>query len=207
VTGGEWTSGTVRDEQRAAVYHVFGDNSATAKTYDWNSDPQGLKLLGGWYFHVANAAAYLSGVEDGDTVYCGYVSPYNQAELNNFLVDGYPVARLYARVTYDNSVTISLETLPDILENMSETLAGHVTVIKGVVWNEELGQFIYTVYDPGNYGGVHYMTYAELLFNVVATSETNRTLSIWHPTAVVKTDYSNETYLSGIFPEEYVSGQ
>jgi hypothetical protein len=55
--------------------------------------------------------------------------------------------------------------------------------------------------------GVVDLITVELLINVVATCETNRTLSIWHPTAVVKTDYSNETYLSGIFPEEYVSGQ
>ena len=193
-----FTYQTMRDEQRAAVYHVFGDSSATAETYDWTSDPQNLTTKSGIYTNVGDAAAYLSGVEDGDTVYTASLTPYHEQELVNFILDGYPVARLYLWVEYNINVTITLENLPTFLQELDPHANGHVNVIKGVNWDEEQGNYVYTVYDPSNGGEILYMTYSQLMFNVKSSGATQQTMELWHPTVSVLTDYADETFMSDI---------
>lgn len=66
----------IKKEQQDAVYYIFGDDTSAIETYDWNTDSQNLKNMGGIYTDVAKAAAYFVGLVEGDATFSGYPSPY-----------------------------------------------------------------------------------------------------------------------------------
>jgi len=94
------------------------NQSTTAAAYDWSNDDE-LQKLGsrsGIYTNVGDAAAYLVGLTGGRTVYSAYATPYTESTLIQFLLDGYPVARLYGWVTI-NVVTKTEYSSQTFLEN------------------------------------------------------------------------------------------
>ena len=196
---------TILQEQRDAVYHVFGDNSSTAATYDWNSDPQGLVSKAGIYVDVANAAAHLVGAVNGDETFSGYASPYLEEDLHHFLLDGHAIARLYGWVTITWTPPNSISELIDVLGDLDPNSSGHVTVIVAAQWSITEQCYIYTVNDPWNGGSQLQLTYEELLFNVTSLSNNRYEITAWFPTVVTKTDYSYNTLLEDISGVDYSS--
>ncbi len=120
---------TITQEQRNAVYHVFGDNTSTSSTYNWDQDPQGLQSQGGIYYDVAKAAAFLVGEVNGDETFSGYATPYSETNLIHFLLDGHAVARLYGWASVTWTPPTTLDELTTALSNLNPNVSGHVTVI------------------------------------------------------------------------------
>lgn len=199
----------MQKEQRAAVYHVFGASGTTEETYDWENDldeeeGQGLTRKGGIYTDVGNAAAFLTNQVGGDTVYVASLSRYSEEYILQFLIDGYPIARLYYWIDYNGTEELSGEEILNILQNDADVVRhnGHVVVITGATWSEEYNCYLYTVKDPGY--SVTSMSYSELKFSVRETINGTQ-VSFWYPTVTVKTPYSNATELLGVDVVEYPS--
>ena len=192
------------EEQRAAVYHVFGDDTSTSSTYDWNSDPQGLNDVGGTYRSVANAAAYLVGTADGNETFSGYATPYLEDVLLRFLLDGHAVARLCLWATVDWINPSTLEEWAEQLGNFNPNIGGHVTVIVGAEWSDDDQCYYYIVYDPWKRGEKYRYSYNDLCYKTTYENERYKT-SVWYPTVVTKTEYSNKTFLEEIIGFDYSS--
>lgn len=195
---------TIEQEQRDAVYHVFGNSSSSSSTYDWSADPQGLKSKGGVYFDVANAAAFLVGEVNGDETFSGYATPYSEEDLVRFLLDGHAVARLYGWATVTWTPPTTLDELVAALNNLNPNVGGHVTVITGITWSTTEQCYIYTVNDPWSGGSQVQYTYGELLFDAVYSGGQYE-VSFWFPTVVTKTEYSNKTLIENIIGKDYSS--
>lgn len=197
-------SSTIEQEQRLAVYHVFGNSSSNGNNYDWNSDPQNLNSKSGIYSDVANASAFLTGLANGSKVYSGYIAPYEEDILIEFISDGYAVARLYGWTTCNVSMPSSFEDIIDILLTFNPQLGGHVTVISGVCWSSSRNCFLFKVLDPWSGGSIDWLTYSQLLFN--ANNNGNQyDITFWFPTAVTNTYYSDNTFMGTLFSEDYSS--
>ena len=197
-------SSTIEQEQRLAVYHVFGNSSSNGNNYDWNSDPQNLNSKSGIYSDVANASAFLTGLANGSKVYSGYIAPYEEDILIEFISDGYAVARLYGWTTCNVSMPNSFEDIIDILLTFNPQLGGHVTVISGVCWSSSRNCFLFKVLDPWSGGSIDWLTYSQLLFN--ANNNGNQyDITFWFPTAVTNTYYSDNTFMGTLFSEDYSS--
>ena len=192
---------SILEEQRRAVYYVFGDPSATADTYDWVNDPQNLNQKKGIYSDVAKAAAYFSSCKDVHDTYVGYASPYTEDVLLRLILDGNPVVRMYGWARYDFSARPSSSGILNVLENLVPDIGGHVTIICGARWSEPEGCYKYTVLDPQKSRSEEY-TYNELLCNCVQNGS-QYTTSFWFPSVVRKNEYSTETWLQGITAREY----
>ena len=160
---------TILDEQRKAVYHIFGDNTATAETYDWVNDPQELNTQGGVYWDVTNAARYLTELSNGDMTYTDY-GLFSETEILSLLYDGSPVVRVCGY----NKDDILVEN--EISTGSSDLFKGHVTIIVGYEWDETLDSYIYDVYDP-NYGGA---TQYKLTYENLKTQDTDYGTYNWH---------------------------
>ena len=191
-------------EQRLAVYHVFGNSSSNGYSYDWNSDNQNLTTKGGIYSDVANAAAYLTGLAGGSMTYSGSLSPYDEDLLIQFITDGYAVARLYGWGTIRQTVPIISDDLTEILSELDPQIGGHVNVIAGFTWSISNNCYYFKVIDPGNGGSIEWLTYSQLLLNVYSASD-RFYVEFWYPSAVVKTSYSYQTFLEDIFSVDYSS--
>ena len=147
---------TIREEQRKAVYHVFGDNTATAETYNWIEDNQNLNNQGGAYWDVKKAANYLTLLSGGDMEYSQTLLSYSEDEIQSAIYDGHPIVRLSGYIDFNWETILSFP--------------GHVTIIVGYQWDANEESYIYTVYDPWDYdnniettyGQINYLTYDEL---------------------------------------------
>lgn len=195
---------TIIREQRDAVYHVFGDTTSTSSTYNWEQDPQGLNSTGGVYFDVANAAAFLVGEVSGEETFSGYATPYSEADLIHFLLDGHAVARLYGWASINWTPPTTIDEFIEALSNLDPNVGGHVTVIVGVTWSSTEQCYIYTVNDPANGGSQIQYTYMDLLFNI-DNSDGKSEIYFWFPTVVSKTDYSRKTLIENIVGKDYSS--
>lgn len=170
-------------DQRAAVYHVFGDDSIDYTSYDWKKDPDELKNKGGIHTDVADAAAYLAGESGKYITFSATLTPYDEKYLIRFLIDGCPITRLCAII--DDELSSRPTIIGAGISLLFEENDGHTTVIKGVYWDETQQRFMFTINDPD--GGSSYdLLYEELLFNV-----DNGRSEVWYPTVVVKTGYSD----------------
>lgn len=87
-----------------------------------------------------------------------------------------------------------------LLSDLDENIGGHVNVIKGAEWDEEQGKYMYTIFDPDpiNTGGQHKLSYEELLIGK-KDIQGGCEYSLWFPTVVVRTSYSEKTFLEEIF--------
>lgn len=180
----------IQQEQRDAVYHVFGDDTTTSAEYDWNTDTQGLNDQGGIYTDVAKAAAYLVGITDGEETFSGYATPYSEESLLQFLLDGHAVARLYGWTTATVTPPNTTDELLTMIQSLNPNSGGHVTVIVGAEWSSAEQRYMYTVYDPGDGGKRYNYTYDDLLFEMVVNGDNYR-FTCWFPTVVTKTEYSD----------------
>lgn len=176
-----------------------------ATEYNWLADPLKLKSSGGLFTDVGNAAAYLTSATEGENTYTASVSPYDEENIIQFLVNGTPVVRLYGWVKYDASLSLTLDDLPEILEGLNEdTVGGHVTVISGVQWDESQSCYLFTVHDP-EFGGSRVMLpYSSLMFNIYTEQNVNKA-KFWFPTVVVKQPYCTETFLEDSASFDYTS--
>ena len=193
----------ILSEQREAVYHVFGNESSNSSSYNWNSDPQGLNNKGGIYTDVGQAAAYLAGMASGEITYSAYPSPYEEKYLLEFISDGYPVARLFGWTQYNLTERPTLQSLLSFITELNPSLGGHVNVISGIKWDEANQCCTYRISDPA--GTIEWLTYEELVFQTTYDGKKTYTSSVWYPTVVTKTEYSNNTILGNIFSRDYSS--
>ena len=196
-------STAIEHEQQNIVYHMFGDGAGAANDYDWINDPQDLKNHGGIYTDVAEAAAYLVGQVGGDETFAGYATPYGESKLLHFLLDGHAVARLYGWAFFSSNSLSTLEDYLSVLTTLIPETGGHVTVIVGARWSEERQCYMYTIHDPEITYPLEY-SYTELLYNGIRT-ENGFMVSVWFPTVVTKTGYSDQTFIKNRFGVEYSS--
>ena len=214
----------ILEEQRRAVYHVYGDPSIAYEDYDWDNDEnlQELNKQTGDYISVGKAAAFLAGMVDADVTYSAYLTPYSQEGLVGFLVNGYAVCCL--RGTLKIPYPVTNDNLEETLTNNSENLfSGHVIVVTGCRWDSDEGQYIFTINDPWTYQedqngnqiniyesevdieeNKYEMSYGDLIFEN-EMKETYFSATLWFPTVVTKTDFSGKTILEEVLEFEYDS--
>ena len=187
----------LRQERNAAVYHVFGDDSATADTYDWATDPQNLLEQGGLPNHTAEAAAHYAGMIDGVITYEAHLAPYSEEILIRFLNDGHPVLRMWAVAAGSYTAPQTVFEAFNLIENINvnwEQCGGHATIISGMEWDATQNCMLYTVLDP--HGFQVKLTYSDLVFQTIPISgNTYSELRLWTGTVVIKTEYSPRTVI------------
>lgn len=207
------------DERQQAVYHVFGNDSATAQTYDWTNDPQKLLYKRGLPCDAARAAAYYAGMAGGDITYTSAYAPYSEEALIRFLNDGLPIEHMYARISADTSINnvsfdirnMTKEKALEIADAITPDIGGHAVIIVGMRWDNSENCMKYTVIDPWGISPTQYvpteLTYEELIFLKKDTDGDSKIdeVSIWTSSVVKKTDYSDNLLFSDHLIADYNS--
>ena len=199
----------LQQERNETVYHIFGDITATADTYNWEEDPQDLKSHGGYPSETARAAAYYTGMVGGDVTYTSAYAPYSEETLIRFLNDGLPVIHSHGIFSGTYPASFDLDDALNLSRSITSKVAGHAMLIVGMRWDSDQNCMIYTVNDPGD-GMTHYFTYAELVFTITTTTNqttgtASTTINLWTASVVVKTDYSENILFPGHIIEDYNS--
>ena len=200
----DWTDeDAIMAERRAAVYYVFGDDSSNADNYDWELDPQGLKIKGGIFKHVGEAAAYFASTVGVSVTFSASATPYYEEYLVALLSNGYPICRLCLHLEYNDLEIDSIDDLLAIYSSLEPNIYGHVTVISGCRWDEATNQFMFTVNDPLK--NPYELSYSNLILNYEEIDDNNN-ISLWYPAVVVKTDFAAKTLVEeGLLVYEYES--
>lgn len=94
--------------------------------------------------------------------------------------------------------------LTEILNGLDVNTGGHVTVISNAEWSTNKQCYVYTVLDPAYPGSIELFTYSELILNFTEINN-GVYITLWFPTVVTKTEYSNKTLLGEIFGVDYNS--
>lgn len=178
-------------EQRAAVYHVKGNSSAsTLDDYNWAQDDQKLKSEGGTFIDVCDAAKYLSNAAGGDTSFVGCLSVISEEHLVHYLMDGYPVVMLLGRFADNNGDgSLSAHEYFDYLND--GFFPGHVVVITGLEWDDESKCYSFIISDPDK-DDLLCGTYSYWLEHT--DEQNNNYIYKWIPSVVVDTYYFDDAY-------------
>ncbi len=194
------TGQQILNEQRKAVYHVFGDSSTPYYLYDWTSDPQNLNSKGGCYWNVADAAAYLITDSSGDDIIDGYLGAYQEEKILMFLNDGLPIARAHLWLNVGDGALNTIELYLQFIQNNTSTVMSsfHVNVIIGVEWNTQNKEYIFLVRETNGTSTPLQKTYQQLLNGISYNSAGQPHFEFWSPSVVYNTPYNTSDYLGNL---------